>query len=235
MSKTTVYHASGLPIEVDDLEGLDAVRAAKLLAGCEALIKAGFLTEAPRLEEGENREPVSAIVRREHDGTPLLDVYVNGNQFRTVSVYLNTVEDQQAFEGLFGPLVRYPLYDGTSPIQRGQKPALDKYVTKTGGVADVIWRLNPKYEGESDKKHSKRTFVRWAAAAVTAEAEPQKDAGSVIFSLVVKRPGLTGKTMREVNQVAPEMVRWLASDEWKPEPGQEAIKAAAKTLVGGGA
>lgn len=162
-----LFHPGGvqvtLPVPVTHV--VDQETAGIMLASVSAYLQAGWLANMPGLEEGETKEKITHLVRREKtndDGskTPLIDVYCGGN-FRTLGVYLNTQDDIAEFEKCFGPLAKFPVYDGDVPIERGKKPDRDKlYVISVSGV-NVVWKLNPKYEGEEDKKNPKRLFVRW--------------------------------------------------------------------------
>lgn len=176
-----LYHPNGgvqvtLPVPVTHI--VDQNTAAMMLSSVTAYLQAGWLPTQPGLEEGETKEKVTHLVRREKkndDGssTPLIDVYCGGN-FRTLGVYLNTPDDVSEFEKIFGGLNKFPVYDGDVPIERGKKPDRDKvFVIPVSGVS-VVWKLNPRYEGDDDKKNPKRLFVRWEAspAPVPAPASP---------------------------------------------------------------
>ena len=142
---------------------LTAQAASSLLEEVAALIDAGWLVNQPGLE-GETREAVSSLVRRRANETDVIDVYCGAGQYKTLHVYMNDADDYAEFEKAFGQQVgKLPLWEGDTPIKRSERPDRDaKYLVNvtTAGV-DVVWTLNPKYEGEGDKKHQKRSFVRW--------------------------------------------------------------------------
>jgi len=145
---------------------LTAEQAQALFESVDRLIEAGFRTTQPGLEEGETRETVTHLARRSKsnpDGrsTPVLDVYCGGS-FKTIHLYLNTDDDIAEFAQAFGiTLASIPLFEGDAAIERNKNADRDKkYVIPVSGV-DVVYRLNPKWEGDEDKKHAKRLFVRW--------------------------------------------------------------------------
>lgn len=148
------------------------------------LLEAGFVTTQQGLENGETREAVTHLAKRSkvnQDGTvtPIVDVYCNGN-FKVVGIYLNNLDDQEAFNDAFGiGLNKIPLWEGDSSIERGKNAERDKkYVIPVSGV-DVIYKINPKWEGDDDKKHQKRMFVRWERKALKAVTAPVQAAPQV--------------------------------------------------------
>ncbi|NPV86305.1 MAG: hypothetical protein HPY45_09895 [Anaerolineae bacterium] len=168
-----LYHPNGgvqvtLPVPVSYV--VDQNTASMMLSSVAAYLQAGWLPNQPGLGDGETKEKVTHLVRREKtngDGskTPLFDVYCGGGSFRTLGVYLNTQEDIKEFEKVFGPIDKFPIYDGDTPIERGKKPERDRnFVIPVRDGVNVVWRLNPRYEGEEDKKNPKRLFVRWEPA-----------------------------------------------------------------------
>ncbi len=179
-----LYHACGvqvsLPVPMFETITLDVAQS--MYRSVDAYIQAGWAASVAGLEQGETLEKVTHLCRREKrndDGTAsqLVDVYTGGN-FRTVCVYHDDQDDLETFQAAFGhPVTDLPLYDGDVPIERGKNPDKDrKYVRAVNGVS-VVWKANPKYEGDNDKKHPKRLFVRWErrqpnATQPTAEAQP---------------------------------------------------------------
>jgi hypothetical protein len=152
-----------LPVPV---ETLSVEQARGLFLSVERLLGAGFQVSPAGLMEGETREPVTHLARRaksNQDGgmTPILDVYCGGN-FKTLHVYLNTPQEINNFSDAFGfKLAVIPLWEGDAPIERGKSSERDgKYILPVMGV-EVVYKPNPKWEGEEDRKHPKRAFVRW--------------------------------------------------------------------------
>jgi len=142
------------------------------------LLEVGFVPTQMGLEQGETKEAVTHLARRskantDNTSTPIVDVYCNGN-FKVLGVYLNNTDDIVAFNAAFGlDLFKdIPLYDGDTSIERGKNADRDKkYVVPVSGV-DAIYKLNPKWEGDDDKKHSKRMLVRWEPRAPKSSPAP---------------------------------------------------------------
>lgn len=155
-----------------------------MLDSVSTLLTVGFLVNAPGLEDGEKVETISAVVRRakaNDDGseTPVIDLYPDRANFRILGIYLNNEQDIQAFEKAAGvKLAQLPLYDGDNAIERGKGVKTDKYVIALKSPVKVVFKANPKWEGDEDKKHSKRIFVRWASQSVEAAASSPTPAAS---------------------------------------------------------
>lgn len=187
----SLYHPSGakvsIPLSIDEM--LTPAHGITLLNSVDNLIMAGFTVNLPGLEDGENFEQIGFVVRREKVNddsttTPVVDVYPVTGNFRTVGLYLNTQDDISAFEGATGVKVsEMPVYDG-NPIERGKNPRADKNVVALKSPAKLVWKINPKWEGENDKKHSKRQFVRWEG--VRASAEPVRQAMTIEQARTIK-------------------------------------------------
>lgn len=171
-----LFHPAGVLVTLPVPIGtpISAAQAKDMLLSVSGLLAAGWQVSQQSLDEGETLERVTHLVRRvkfneDTSETPLLDVYTGGN-FRQVSVYLNTPEDRSAFEEISGlELDGLPLFEGDAPIERQRNPNRDRsYVVAVNRLA-VVWKMNPRYEGPEDKKHPKRLFVRWQAAAPAGE------------------------------------------------------------------
>jgi hypothetical protein len=75
-------------------------------------------------------------------------------------MYLNTADDVADFEAATGvKLAQIPLYNGDNAIERGK--GKDNFVVNLPAPARLVWKPNPRWEGENDKKNPKRVFVRW--------------------------------------------------------------------------
>jgi len=168
---TKAYHPSGLLVRLP-LTG-QPTDYVGMLANVTAALAAGFLAVAPGAGEGEHKDEVGYVVKREkenqdHTVTPVIDLYVadDAMKFATLSVYLNTAEQVAAFEFASGVKVSaLPLYIGDNKIERGGKAATDKLIIKSPRPFGVFWRDNPKYdpaEMDATKKKPKRLFSRWA-------------------------------------------------------------------------
>jgi hypothetical protein len=144
---------------------IEAARAA--FQSVSALLEAGWLVAMPGLESSERIEEIRHVVRRvkvneDSTETPVVDLYPDRANFRVLGVYLNTPQDLYMFEAACGVhLSALPLYEGDNAIERGKGPKTDKYVTALGRTARVVLKQNPRWEGDEDKKHPKRLFVRW--------------------------------------------------------------------------
>lgn len=173
---THLYHPGtgakvDIPIDLDN--PITARQAEYLIDSIDNLIRAGFTVNLPGLEDGENFEQIGFVVRREkenEDGsvTPIIDLYPVQGNFRILGIYLNTQADIAEFETACGVKVAsLPVHDGT-PIERGKKPSHDAKVIALKSPAKLVYKQNPKWEGDTDKKHSKRLFVRWEGLRPTA-------------------------------------------------------------------
>ena len=181
-----VYHPSGLqvtiPLPVET--SLTAANAKAMLDSVSTLLTVGFLVNAPGLEDGEKVETIVGVVRRakandDASETPVIDLYPDRANFRILGIYLNTEQDIQAFEKAAGvKLSELPLYDGDNAIERGKGAKTDKYVIALKQPAKVVFKANPKWEGDEDKKHPKRVFVRWASQSTEAAAASSTSAAA---------------------------------------------------------
>ncbi len=166
-----LFHPAGVQCTIPlSLSGaFTAEQAEELLTSVSNLLNAGWLVDMPGLEPGETREPVSYLARRQKINddktkTDVIDVYCGDGKFKTVHLYMNDAEDFAQFTDAFGIQVgKLPIWEGDQPIERGKKPERDRefLIPVSGSGVDVVWTLNPRYEGENDKKHAKRLFVRW--------------------------------------------------------------------------
>lgn len=181
---TTLYHPTGakVNIPVSLTEVITHEQAKTLIASVDELINSGFMVNLPGLMDGENFEQIGAVVRREKQNdddtiTPVMDVYpINGN-FRVIGLYLNTPDDVKNFESATGLKINaMPLYDGNT-IERGKNSRIDqKYVVMLQNPAKMVWKFNPKWEGDNDTKHSKRVFVRWEGVRPVEPTDEKKQA-----------------------------------------------------------
>lgn len=191
VTNTRLYHRSGAAVSIA-LEGSLPEEIDKAIQG---FLDAGFTVLAPGLEEGEQKEEVGFVVRREKFNqdksvTPIVDLYANHDAMKhpILSIYLNTQEDVSAFEVAAGTrLISLPLYEGEGRIERGKNPRMDAKVWRANRPFGVVFTKNPKYDEAEDKATKakgevygvpKRKFVRWAEAKVPAK-EPAK--GTVPF------------------------------------------------------
>ena len=116
----------------------------------------------------------------------------------------------------------------------------DKEVAQSAGLENSVRApARPNGHGHgpsgSGRAISEPTPVSRVAEPRPAPATPVKitvaEAGKVIFSLRPKtRPELTGKTLAELQRLAPDVLAWLAN-EYNPTPETQAMKEAAQALV----
>jgi hypothetical protein len=242
-----LFHPSSaqvtIPLRLD--KPILVVEAQALMESVTSLLQAGFSVDAPGLEDGEHVEEIGFVVRRTKanaDGTetPVVDLYPARGNFRLLGKYLNNEADIQAFEVACSlNLNSLPLYEGDNSVERGKNPKLDKYVVALKHPVKVIWKLNPKYAGENDKKSSKRLFVRWDGlpAIPTSGAMSLDDARKCICPVGSKsHPEFKGMPFEQVDKMEDgrKVLEYLAGDLFHPNGDQDAHKAktAAKVLLG---
>jgi len=221
--------------------------AQALMASITSLLQAGFSVDIPGLEDGEHEEEMGFVVRRakvntDETETPVVDLYPVNANFRRVAKYLNEATDVREFEVACGlSLASLPLYEGDNTIERGKNPKMEKYVVALKRPVKVVWKLNPRYEGENDKKNPKRLFVRWSGlpgngSQPTAEALSLEQAGSIICPLGSKsHPEYKGMALGQVARAEDgrKVLEYLAGDQYHPngDSNAHAAKAAAKMLL----
>ncbi len=174
-----LYHPSGIPVSLPVSLNTTIETAQAMLAAVDIYLQAGWLSELAPLDQDETVEKITHIARREKRNddnsiTPLVDVYCGG-YFRTLSIYLNNPEDLEAFQNAFTyPVTDLALFEGDTAIERGKNSEKDKkFVHPVNGVS-LVWKLNPRYEGEADKKHPKRLFVRWEGRQLAPAANGKR-------------------------------------------------------------
>jgi hypothetical protein len=252
--RTKAFTPSGRWIEFT----VSATSIAELIAKAfeldTQLAAAGLSVREPGLNEGEQRETITYVVRRSHmDGereTPMLDLYPEKLEYRFMSVYLNTPEDVAIFEQVSGmKLMDIPYCNFTSPLQRGKDGRNDAaYLRAMPKPTGVIFKMNPAYE-EGGKK-AKRLFVRWADAATppppttpaAAQPAPELEKPATAKNGNGSKPDalqtLKARVMREIDSKLTEVqIAALAgikqfsnTEEWRNKFGGldkafEAIKA----------
>ncbi len=174
-----LFHPRGpqvtLPLPPDPAAALAAVSAA---------LDAGWLVQAPGLEEGEEREMIGWVLKSIHSNedreTPFVLLY-SANEALTWSVlkvYLNTPQDQAAFEHASGmKLAEMPEYVGQDKPQRGTNHRTDTYIVPAPKPFGVVFKKNPKHDAtEAGKMKPARLFVRWADTAPATQPGPDPDA-----------------------------------------------------------
>lgn len=219
--------------------------ARDLLASISCLLQAGFSVDAPGLEAGEHVEEIGHVVRRakaNSDGTetPVVDLYPARGNFRLLARYLNTPADLQAFQEACGvQLEQLPLYEGDNAIERGKNPKLDRYVAALPHPTRVVWKLNPRYEGEQDKKSAKRLFVRWELSSQTSAARAGmslEQARALACPLSTRsHPDYKGRPLGEIADLPDglQVLEYLAGEQYQPNGNRDGqlARLAAQTLL----
>ena len=199
---TKLFHPRGpqvtLPVPCNDYRA--AFEAVSLA------LDAGWLVQAPGLEEGEEKETVGWVLRGgfEKDGklTPFVLLY-SANEALTWSflkVYLNSPEDVAAFEYAAKlKLAQLPDYEGNDKPQRGASAKTDKYIVGVPRPFQVVFKKNPKHDDtEQGKMKPARLFVRWVdqkPAGQTEEPAPQASAKQQLQREVAELLAAQGKTV----------------------------------------
>ena len=182
---TRLYHPAGvqvtIPIPLDAPLGADAAHLA--LASVSTLLDAGWTVEAPGLEEGEQKQEVVSVSRRESkDRTPVVAFYLSHPKTvkKFLHHYLNKTEDVQAFEAATGlKLESIPCWMGERDIDRDHREA-GKYIIPLARSIHLVWTVNPKWEqwsAEGGKatgaiEPHKRILVRYDAPAAKPVTGP---------------------------------------------------------------
>lgn len=168
-----LYHRSGLdvriPIPVNGQPlAIDTCR--NVLASVDNLLAAGWLTQAPGLEEGETKLMAEAAVLRNHQNkdntvSPLINLYFEGDKFSRLNVYLDKPDEVQDFERASGLKVSAMRpYIGTGKLERGASRDTDALFAIAPKPFAVCMVKNPKYnpdEKELKLRKPQFLFARW--------------------------------------------------------------------------
>lgn len=183
---TRLYHPSGaqatLPIQYES--------AGNMFGQIDAYLAAGFQVNAPGLEEGEQKQEVVSVSRREgKDGVPIVAFYLAHPKTvkKFLHSYLNTPEDVQAFEAATGmKLESIPLWHGDRDIQKDHREA-GKYIIQLTHPINLIWELTEKWKNwsaeggkatETIEPH-KRVLIRYEALTKPTAAPAPPATGSL--------------------------------------------------------
>lgn len=151
-----------------------------------AMSEGGLAVREQGVEAGEQVETIhyvlrTSILNRDNTDTPRIYLYTERFNFKFLNIYLNTQDDIAAFENAVGyDLAAIPYFEGDSALERGKNPQKDnKYLARLSQPAQIVWKQNPAWEGDDDKQHPKRVFVRWLTAApAPAVQSPQMPANT---------------------------------------------------------
>jgi len=103
-----------------------------------------------------------------------------------------------------------------------------------------VYRINPRWEGESDKRNQKRMFVRWMAgkngSTRLSGPTPLEDPRDVPCPVGTREnPETRGLPLGQVAEMASgrRLLQYLAGDQYQPngDPAGQRAKAAAKLLL----
>ena len=237
-----LFHASGAQVTVP--LPLDSAQIEAVVTSLDVLLNAGLTVCAPGTEPGESVEQIGFLVRRiksNTDGTetPLIDLYGTRANFRLLGMYLNDDEQKESFERACGVRLNdLSLYEADAPIERGKNTKLDKYVFALPHPVQIVYRANPRWEGEGDKRNPKRVFVRWMSngSRQASSLSPLADARTVPCPVGTREhPETRGMPLGQVaNMVSGlKLLQYLAGDHYQPNgdaAGQQA-KSAARLLL----
>lgn len=153
--------------------------AAAALKSVENLLAAGWLVDAPGLEEGEQKQEVVSVSRREgKDGVPIVAFYLAHPKTvkKFLHCYLNTEDDVRAFEAATGlRLDAVPCWPGERDIDKDHREA-GKYIVPLPRPVNLVWAINPKWQNWSAEggkatgaiEPHKRILVRYDVPAAPA-------------------------------------------------------------------
>lgn len=192
-----LYHPSGALVTLpvvgrwkESAKGFDYMAA---FSAVSDMIGVGFTVNAPGLDDGEKKQEVGFIVRREKENqdrslTPIIDLYSTNpaESFKFLSIYLNNDAQIEAFEKASGvKLASVKVFPGAAP-ERGKSKQSDAFIT---GVSPfpVIYGQNPQYDEAEAKKATqndpykvpKRVFIRWGNLPAPSETKVEHPAAKV--------------------------------------------------------
>ncbi len=202
-----LYHPAGVKVKLALPDTVVVVDTwGWMLASVTNAISAGWLTTAPGLEEGEEKQEIGYVVHKvknNDDGTDtdVVDLYANndGMKFSVLTVYLNSDEEATAFETASGlKLNDIPVYVGSDKIERGKSRQGDKFIIKAPRPFFVASKANPKWNADEAKR-----------AAETQKMYPvPRRKFSSWPGLVISQPSTVGPANGEQSTAAhPEMMR----------------------------
>ena len=240
-----MYHPYGpqVTLPVPLLARLTTTQAADMLASVSAYMDAGFLVNAPGLEDGELIEEFSSVARREaKDETVIIDFYSSNTKLlkKFMHVYLNNESDIAAFEEACGiKVASIPIYDGNIAITRDDNKA-GKYMLNLPRPIKVVWKLSPKWEewktaGSEGQEPHKRLLVRYDAS-LPATSKPASESRSIPASsenwglYVVPVELKIPESGKPLNTLAATRVSWFANGNAQSEQGK-ALKAACLAFI----
>lgn len=141
----------------------------------KAMNEAGLTPNPIPPGEGEKTETVHYILislsENERGTSYKVFLYTERFKHKFLHIYLNNDGQVNTFEQAFGmDISTLPIYDGDAALERGKNPQKDtRYIVPCIQPVQVVYKPNPLYEGEEDKKHAKYVFVRWAGLSTQTD------------------------------------------------------------------
>jgi hypothetical protein len=170
---TRLFHPSGAQVTLP----IVYATASNMFGQVDAYLGAGFQVNAPGLEEGEQKQEVVSVSRREgKDSTPIVAFYLAHPKTvkKFLHSYLNNQEDVLAFETATGlKLDSIPLWAGERDIDKDSRQA-DEYIIPLPRPINLVWEVNPKWQTWSTEggkstgaiEPHKRILVRYDATGI---------------------------------------------------------------------
>jgi hypothetical protein len=206
-SWSRLWHPRGvqvtLPLSPDPANGFAAA-----LNQVSAALDAGWLAQAPGLEEGEQKDMVSGIARGIHEKegrcTPYVLLYSASAHLihPILKCYLDTKDQIEAFEyAAKFKLDKIPLYDGTDKPARDNSQRAKRNIVTLQRHFGVVFKPNPKYDEAARAavvargdiyKVAKDVFVRWIDVKPQADPEPADDKKPAITANGTPTTGVAG-------------------------------------------
>jgi predicted nucleic acid-binding Zn finger protein len=218
---TRMYHPSGAQVTLPITYGV----AGLMFAQVDAYLSVGFQVDAPGLEEGEQKQEVVSVSRREgKDGTPIVAFYLAHPKTvkKFLHAYLNRPEDIAAFESATGlKLDSIPNWPGERDIDKDHREA-DKYIVPLPRPINLVWEVNPKWltwSAEGGKSTGaiephKRILARYDSAA-------PKPATGPLPQMETEKPVAQGNPVTGHPTAAPIVERkYLDGTNCKDDPAE---------------
>ncbi len=208
-----LFHARGVQVTFPLRGAIDT-----FAAQVDGLFAAGWLANAPGLEEGEETETVGYVCRGQGEGNrgtfEFVLLYTDNEQmhFSFLKCYLDNDDDVRAFEFASKmKLAELPVYVGDNKPERGKSKQVDRFIVPVKQAFKVVFKKNPKHDpAETDikKKKPARLFVRWQdqrpaqQAATTTAVDDKPDPVQMAFwrDILAAEP-----TVDAVNDMLPQI------------------------------
>ncbi len=181
-----LYHPCGVSVTLPVGVPCDYARA---FADVARALAAGFLTAAPGLEAGEERDEIGYVLRCQKVNksgrmSSRVHLYSTNSavEFKVLSEWLDSDDEDHAFEQASGlRLATMKAFPAAAAPKRGESSASDEFIYKAPKPFYAVHIANPDYDEKEAEafaarketyKVSKRLFVRWEPAAGSKPATP---------------------------------------------------------------